>query len=532
MSAPVQQIKDRLGIVEVISGYLKLEKAGINYKARCPFHQEKTASFFVSPARNSFYCFGCNKGGDVFSFVEEIEGLDFVGALKVLAERAGVPLERSNFSQDPTRQSLFAILDTAKEFYRTTLADTPAAREYLARRGLTTETMEAWGLGFAPAEWRAVHEQLRRAGFTDEVIEKSGLTIVARANPGQPGTTGRYYDRFRSRIMFPLADSSGRVVGFSGRVFPPDAPPEAGGKYVNSPQTPLYDKSRLLYGFDRAKVAIRREDRAVLVEGQLDLLLSHQAGVTNAVAVSGTALTAHHLEALGRLTRNLVMAFDGDAAGIAAAARGIGLALEAGLEVRIARLPAGQDPADLIVADPTEWPRRVAGALHVIDFLLESVSERVRGERELAHALKREVYPYVARLRERIDQAHFIGKIAALTHLREEVIRADVAELAVRGNEGGSATLASKSPAVAAKSRLERIAERLAGLELLAGDPAHDAEIAELRREQELERVREERLGLMKELAQAQARGDEATMKNLLERVQAISQKINTIKNN
>jgi DNA primase len=330
--------------------------------------------------------------------------------------------------------------------------------------------------------------------------------------------------------MFPLTDSSGRVVGFSGRVFPPDAPPEAGGKYVNSPQTALYDKSRLLYGFDRAKVAIRREDRAVLVEGQLDLLLSHQAGVTNAVAVSGTALTTHHLEALGRLTRNVVMAFDGDTAGIAATAQKIGLALKTKLEVRIARLPAGQDPADLIVADPTEWPRRVAGALHVIDFLLEAVAARVSGERELAHALKREVYPYVARLRERIDQAHFIGKIAALTHLSEEVIRADIAELSARAPQ--LAPVAPVVEKVLAKSRLALIEERLAGLELLAEDAAHDAEIAELKRERELEQVREERVQLMRELAQAQKSGDEAGLRGLLERIQAISQKINTIKNN
>ncbi len=526
MSSAVQQIKDRLGIVEVVSSYLKLDKAGINYKARCPFHQEKTASFFVSPARGSFYCFGCNKGGDIVSFVEEIEGLDFMGALKVLAERAGVTLERLPSSADPEREQVLAALEAARQFYCGRLTVAPAVGEYLRHRGLNDETIAAWGLGFAPAEWQGVLLSLRQAGFSDEVIGKAGLALQSQT----AAAAGRWYDRFRSRIMFPLFDSSGRVIGFSGRVFPPEASAEAGGKYINSPQTAVYDKGRFLYGLDRAKVAIRRADQVVLVEGQFDLLLSHQAGVTNAVAVSGTALTEHHLATLGRLAKNVVMAFDGDKAGIAAASRGVGLALAAGLEVKIARLPLGVDPADLIRAEPGEWPRRVAGALNVIDFLLAVIGERGLDDRGLAHAIKAEVYPYVSQLRERIDQAHFISRIAELTGLDESVIRADIADLLNRPALGPAP---AKPLSLPAKSRRGLIEERLAGLEALAAAGTDESgEMAELRHERERELWREERAELMRELARVQRSGDEPAIRSCLERIQAISQKINNRANN
>ena len=376
MSNTVQQIKDRLGIVEVVQTYLKLEKAGINYKARCPFHQEKTPSFFVSPARGSFYCFGCQRGGDILTFVQDIEGLDFMGALKLLAERAGVALEPvagREFGRDPERESILAALERAQQFYAAALEPATAPRAYLAERGLTAEIIKQFGLGWAPAPaaggWRALVDALRSAGVTEAVMEKAGLVIASR----QPGSLGRYYDRFRSRLMFPLRDSSGRVVGFSGRIYPPDQA-DQGGKYINSPETAVYQKSRVLYGFDRAKLAIRQADQAILVEGQFDLLLSHQAGLPNTVAVSGTALTEKHLEQIARLTKKVVMAFDGDRAGLAAADRAVRLALDLGLEVLAARLPGGQDPADLIRAAPADWRERVARAPPALYFFLLPLS--------------------------------------------------------------------------------------------------------------------------------------------------------------
>lgn len=562
-SATVQQIKDRLGIVEIVSTYLKLEKAGANWKAPCPFHQEKTPSFFVSPARGTYHCFGCNRGGDIVSFVQEIEGLDFLGALKVLAERAGVTLDRQPTKVDPEREALLAACAAADRFYRERLAAAPAARDYLRERGLSEETAGAWGLGFAPDGWRNLAEELGRQGYSEATLEKAGLVVRST----KPGASGRCYDRFRSRIMFPLFDSSGRVVGFSGRAFPVSGQPEGVGatppaKYLNSPQTPIYDKSRLLYGLDRAKPAIRRDERAILVEGQFDLLLAHQAGWTNAVAVSGTALTVQHLELLQRFTSRITMAFDGDQAGLAAASRAISLGLSLGLEIKIVRLPAGRDPAELILKEPATWERCLGEATHVIDFLLGLAREKFSDRRELAHEIQATVYPYVAKLAERIDQAHFINRIAELTDLAETVIRAGVAEAAAGSATAPRATAAaSVRPPLA--SRRERIEEKIFGLARFGGgevapalterlahlapreeelmleaeilyagrSPAErEAELRQLMIELESELLREERNRILEGLGQAERAGDEAKAKEYLNGFQELSRKINDLK--
>lgn len=525
MSQAVQQIKDRLGIVEVVSSYLKLEKAGVNLKARCPFHQEKTPSFFVSPARGSYHCFGCHKGGDIFSFVEEIEGLDFMGALKVLADRAGVTLEREVFQADPEKQSLYDVLELAKRYYAEVLRRQPAALQYLAKRGLRPETVEKFGIGLAPSTaggWQNLYNFLKQKGFAEGVMERAGLVLRSTKS----GTVGRYFDRFRGRLMFPLHDSSGRVVGFSGRIWPPEAEkdPNAGGKYVNSPQTTLYDKGRLLYGLDQAKVEIRREDAVVLVEGQFDLIMSHQAGVANAVAVSGTALTTEHLNLLGRLTRNLIMAFDSDAAGVTAASRAIGLALDLSLEVKVAELPQGKDPAELILISPEKWRESVTGAKHIIDFLIGALEKKFSDRRELAHAIKKGVYGYVARLRERIDRAHFITKIAEATGLNETVIQTEIDEMMSALKQTSPPVPA---PKVAARSRLELIEERLAKPEFLAA-----GEEAELKREKEIELLLKQRAEVTRELSQAEQNKNEEARQTSLRTILDISQKINNLKNN
>lgn len=519
MSQAVQQIKDRLGIVEVVSSYLKLEKAGVNLKARCPFHQEKSASFFVSPARGTYHCFGCHKGGDIFSFVEEIEGLDFLGALKVLADRAGVVLEAEVFKNDPEKQDLYNVLELAKRYYVEVLRRTPAAQAYLVERGVEPATSEIFGVGLAPASWQSLYNFLLQKGFSPAVMERAGLVI--RSTKSDPA--GRYFDRFRGRLMFPLGDSSGRVVGFSGRLWPPERErePDAGGKYMNSPETTLYNKGRLLYGLDKAKVEIRRADAVVLVEGQFDLILSHQAGVAQAVAVSGTALTSEHLSWLGRLTRNLIMAFDADAAGLKAAARAIGLALDLGLEVKVATLPAGRDPADLIRENSAAWQTAVTEAKHVIDFLLGAMARQHSDKRELAHAIKREVYAYVARLRERIDRAHFVNQIALLTGLPEAVINE---EIEAKRNGLPAAAVA---PPQAERSRLALIEERLARPEFLA-----PGEEAELRREKEIELLTQERLVATQHLAEAERSGEVTKRQESLKQILDLAQKINHLKNN
>ena len=476
-SNAVEQIKAKLNIVDLVGSYLKLEKAGINWKARCPFHQERTPSFFVSPARQSYHCFGCQKGGDLISFVEEIEGLDFLGALKILAERSGFKLERDNFQRDPTLDRIYQVLAAAARYYEAQLTRAGAVLAYLAERGLTEETIKQFALGWAPPEWRGLFGHLREQGWTPEDLERAGLAIRVTARTGEQ-REGGWYDRFRGRIIFPLFDSAGRVVGFSGRVF--GEAPENVGKYVNSPETAVYHKSKLLYGLHRAKLPIRQNDAAVLVEGQLDLILSHQSGVGQAVAVSGTALTEEHLLALSRLTKNLIFAFDSDGAGWRAAARAIEMALALGLEVRVALLPTGEDPASVCRREPAVWQKAVGEAKHVIDFLLAVVSARESDRRRRAHAIKAEVYPYVARLTERIDQAHFIGKISALTGLPEEVIRADLNAIPPPRRDG--APTPPMADVGVAPTRADRLLDRLAGLATacLHTDPAARPEMGEI----------------------------------------------------
>ena len=296
MATPVEQIKERLGIEDVIGSYVKLERSGKNLKAKCPFHNEKTASFYITPDRGTYYCFGCGVKGDIFTFVEQFEGLDFMGALKLLAERAGVELTdrrlyggKSSAEVRNEKDQLYKIMEDAASFYEKMLyasgsssfaSAAAEARAYIKKRGITEETAKKFRLGFAPLEWRTLATYLKSKGYSDMDMEKAGLA----KRPDEGGQKSPY-DRFRDRIMFPISDSSGRVIAFSGRILHDD---EKSAKYLNSPDTPLYTKSTVLYGIDKAKQEIRRLNYTIFVEGQMDLVLAHQAGTMNTVAVSGT----------------------------------------------------------------------------------------------------------------------------------------------------------------------------------------------------------------------------------------------------
>src|SRR3989344_6178626 len=327
MSSPVELIKERLSITEVIGAYLGLEKAGSNLKAKCPFHNEKTPSFFVSPTRGSYYCFGCGAKGDIFSFVQAFEGLDFMGALKTLASRAGVELIPENPRVRTERERLLSLLDTAVLFFQKSLGENEQARAYLSKRGISDETIQSWRVGFAPDSWHACSEFCLQKGFTADEIARAGLSKTEK---------GKTYDRFRSRVMFPIFDSAGRAVAFSGRILGKES--EQIPKYLNSPETSVFSKSRVLYGFDRAKNEIRRKDFTMLVEGQMDLLMCYQAGFKNTVASSGTAFTREQLEMLKRLSKRVLMVYDADKAGIQASLRSASLALSSGMEVKVAAL--------------------------------------------------------------------------------------------------------------------------------------------------------------------------------------------------
>ncbi len=420
-SDTVQQVKDRLSISDVVSHYVKLERAGSTLRARCPFHAEKTPSFFVSPERGTFHCFGCNEGGDIFTFTEKIEGLDFKGALKVLAEKAGVPLVFEKQEKKDERDRLYEIMEVATIFYISRLSR--EARQYLEARGVTSETIQEFRLGYAGGAWSELSDFLRDKKYTEVEIVEAGL---AKKNE-----RGSLLDKFRNRIMFPIADPAGRVVAFSGRLF---LPPDSGAttkkdgefeppKYLNSPETPLFHKSRTLYGFDKAKVAMRKVSCAVLVEGQMDLVMSHQVGWSNTVAVSGTAFTDDHARLLKRMTDNLVLALDADQAGIKAAARAARAALSVGLNVKVARLPQGLDPADLLLQQGQDaWREAIRDAKDIITFLLDVLEESSPQKDRFRRSVETAVLPFLSEVQSPIALAQYIKEIAQRLDVRQEAV--------------------------------------------------------------------------------------------------------------
>lgn len=419
MSSTVEQIKERLSIVDVVSSYIKLERAGGNFKAKCPFHNEKTPSFFVSPLRETFHCFGCNSGGDIFTFVAEFEGLDFKGALKVLADRAHVEL----VSEDPRlkneKDAIYSILEKAASFWEQNLSQNSGAFSYLKNRGLKDETIGDFRIGFADDSFTSLVSFLKKSGFKEDIMVKAGLAISSPKG---------LYDRFRSRIMFPITDSAGRVIAFSGRIFGKED--DKMGKYVNSPETVLYGKSKTLYGFDKAKTEIRKNNSCVLVEGQMDLIMSHQAGFKNTVAISGTALTDFHLNMISRLSSNITIALDADPAGLSASKRSAEMALEAGLEVKIAEIPEGFDPADLILKNQSEWTEKISKAKHAIQFYIDRIISSGGEDRKIKMEISKTVLPLIARLGNKIEQAHFAKEVSrkikiSEEHVWEEIVKAE-----------------------------------------------------------------------------------------------------------
>ncbi len=420
----VDSIKEKLGIAEVIASYIKLEKAGVNLKALCPFHREKTASFLVSPSRGGFYCFGCGEKGDMFTFVQKFEGVDFQGALKILAERAGVPITFERSESKDEKNTLYSILEETTSHFEKNLKENKEALGYLKERGLKDSTIEDFRLGYAKSEWRELFKHLKNKGFGESLIERAGL--IKKSPEGKES-----YDRFRSRIMFPISDSSGRIVAFSGRTFSAkgeDASSleEVGAKYINSPETPLFSKSKILYGYDKAKDGIRKLGFTILVEGQMDLLMSHQVGFKNTVALSGTSLTEEHVSILLRLSPKLLLALDSDEAGMKASGKSAALTLSRGMDVKVARLPLGTDPAELIKLDPKNWKKAVKEATHIIDFYMEVIGGMKYEERKFRQEVSRQVLPYVARIESPIDRAHFISKIANSLHLPEQAVVEEV----------------------------------------------------------------------------------------------------------
>ena len=453
MADNISQIKDRLSVVDVISGYIKVQKSGINFKARCPFHNEKTPSFYISPERQIWHCFGCQKGGDIFGFVKEIEGVEFPEALRILAQRAGVKLE----SFDPTVQDakavLYEICETAARFFEKQLHGSSVGKKalaYLKDRGLHESTSREFRLGFAPEGWHNLSNFLRDCGYKEKDIIDSGMSIK------KDGGTD-IHDRFRSRIIFPIADANDRIVGFTGRVFG-DGHPADVGKYINSPQTPIYDKSRVLYGLNKAKIEARKADRCLLVEGNIDVIMSYQAGVKNVAGTSGTALTPSHLQLLQRYTNNLDFCFDTDQAGLVATRRGIGLALSQNFNVKIVHLqdPDCKDPADYVQKFGDKWNEVVQTSKPAIDFYFDKLKSEldltsVEGKKSVIVGLG----PLIQRLTSKVERSHWISKLAAILKTKEDAIEEDINNV-----KDDLAVYEQREPAYSADSKVSEVRDK------------------------------------------------------------------------
>ncbi len=412
----VEKIKAKLSIVEVIQPYVKLTKAGRYFRGLSPFNKEKTPSFYVNVERNTYYCFSSSQGGDMFTFIEKMEGVDFKGALKILAEKAGVELvyEKGASENKGKLDRLREALLRAEAMYQENLHPDGPAYAYALSRGLTPESIKNWSLGLAPDSWRTLLEKLSADGFSNSELVAAGLIKEAE------GKSGTWYDRFRNRLMFPIRDSAGRTVAFTGRALDPNDQ----AKYLNSPETELYKKSEILFGMDKAKDAIRTRAFALLVEGQMDLLMLHQIGFQNTIALSGTALSKEHLSLMKRYADNLMLALDADRAGLAASQKNAIAALASGMRVKAVKLPLGKDPADLAKDTPQDLTRRISEAKPIVEFFLETLASTERDQHRLILEAERIVLPLIQAIQSPMEREHFVGIAARTLGISADAVRA------------------------------------------------------------------------------------------------------------
>jgi DNA primase len=463
-----EEIKAKLDIADVLRGYLTLIPAGKNFKALCPFHHEKTPSFIVSPDRQTWHCFGCSLGGDVFSFVMRHDSLEFGEALKILAEKAGVELKRMSPADYEQFGLLYDINDEAKRFFKNQLQTVTAAKDYIVSRGLKQETIEEFDLGWAPNLSESLTLHLINQSFRPEALVRAGL-VFRNAN-------GMHLDRFRGRIMFPIHNNVGKVVGFTGRILPQLDTGEM-GKYVNSPETPIFVKSRVLYGLHKSKGTIRDQGKAFLVEGQMDCLMAYQAGIKNVVATSGTALTLDHLHLLRKLTDQIILNFDSDEAGIQAGERAIDLAVANDFNVRVVIFPPGtyKDAAEAVQADPQGFLNLIQEAVPAIQFyfdrFLPSGSNNATGSSHIPQ-IKKGVRLVLGKIRNLSSPVERQAWLRELSHrvsldassLADEMEQLDTASVV---SERKMQTIEETAPNLKSLSRRE-----LVGLHLLASAAA------------------------------------------------------------
>ena len=435
----IDEVKQRVDIVDVVSQHASLTKAGRTFRALCPFHSEKHPSFFVYPEQQSWHCFGaCNTGGDVFSFIMKKQGIDFGEALRLLAQRAGVAIP-SRFepgAESEERQRLYQVNQAAAQYFHNLLLSSPAgekARSYVTGRGFSLKTVADFQLGFSPDSWDALKQHLMDRGYSQGELLTAGLIIEAEA--------GKTHDRFRNRLMFPIHDVRGRITGFGARVLhfvKDDSLP----KYINSPQTPIFDKSSSLYGINLATAAIRQQDLAVIVEGYMDVITAHQNGFPNVVASMGTSVTEKQVSILKRLTKNMALALDADAAGDEATLRAVGYENTLDAEVKVIILPRGQDPDDVIKQDAKAWQKLVAEALSIVDYAFNVVTSELDLSKVSDKTLARDrLLPIIRGIKDVVRKAHYLQKLAPLVGVSERNLEADLA-----GIESSQAGYQAKKP--------------------------------------------------------------------------------------
>lgn len=445
---PSDEIKSKLDIVDVLREYIQLKPAGINFRARCPFHHEKTPSFTVSPEKQIWHCFGCGKGGDIFKFIMEMEGLSFVEALRSLAPRAGVTLKKQDPKLNSQRNRLMDIMELSKKYYHKILKDGPSAeqaRQYLTKRGLTEDTIDDWHIGYSPGSWDDLANALKSKGFNDNEIFLAGMSVKS-------DNSNRFYNRFRGRIMFPINDINGNTVAFSARVSPEKEATEKMGKYINSPQTMIYNKSAILFGMDKARQEIKKADMAIVVEGQMDVITAHQAGFKNIIASSGTALTQEQVGLIKRYTRNISLAFDMDAAGEAAAERGMQAAMGEDMHIKVIEVPNGKDPDECIKNNPAEWKKAVTGAQPMMQYFLNKILigknlDMIEDKRKVAGKF----LPVLKILGNKMEQDFWLKKLSQAIDIKEDLLRE--ALIGTEQKKEYNQPTAKREPAQAAKKK-------------------------------------------------------------------------------
>ncbi|MDD5547393.1 MAG: DNA primase [Candidatus Pacebacteria bacterium] len=462
MNDTAQQVKEKLDIVDFLKQYMEVKPAGKNFKANCPFHKEKTPSFMISPERQTWHCFGsCSEGGDIIKFLMKYENLEFYDALKILAEKAGIEIRQSGDKDFRAHNILYSIMGSAKDFFKNSLKSSEKVKNYLKERGLKNETIEEFELGLAPDEPDLMTRHLLGLGYNITDLEKAGLILKTER--------GTYWDRYRGRLIFPIFNHVGKVVGFAGRVLP--GAREDIAKYVNSPETPIYQKSRILYGFHKTKNDVREEKTAVLVEGYMDFLMAWQDGVKNIVAVSGTALTAEHLKALRRLADEVVLAFDADEAGQAAAERSIdaSAAFDFTVKVLVIEDDKFKDPADVAKDKPGFLKELVKNAKPAMDYYFykyftnrfftenQGIKEKKQNIRVLLSKIKKISSP--------VERQHWIKELATLTYLDEKVLAEEMGSIKEDESQEAEASTGTENISKIIL-RKDLIAQRLLGIAL------------------------------------------------------------------